>query len=360
MTFVWNPFRTRTRLATLLPAAIAAAVITGVARAQSTDAGAVTGRVYCADTQKPARFAMVRLQTIDVSGRSSGGRGGFATTGPDGSFSMSDVSAGDYYADVTMPGYVQPLRGHYGDLQQMSTADRDRINAQLTRVSVQANQSVAVQVTIYRGATVSGAVSYDDGAPAPGIAVQAFTAPPDATTGSLAASADAGGQTRQFAASAYSDDRGQFRLTGLSAGIYTVQATPRSVFPVFYGNTIEVGNAKKLDLHTADEATGIDIQIPAAGMHRVSGVVVSQGNGHGLAHASVQLTLASGNGNPIGAVSGTDGSFTFAAVPDGKFLAQATGAYDSATHTSYSGQSLAVEVNGTDIPDLVLNVTPHN
>ena len=50
------------------------------AYAQDSNTGTVTGHVYCADTQKPARFANVRLQPVDAQGGRFGGRGGFATT----------------------------------------------------------------------------------------------------------------------------------------------------------------------------------------------------------------------------------------------------------------------------------------
>ena len=39
------------------------------AAAQSSDTGNVTGHVYCADTQKPARFANVRLESVDEQER---------------------------------------------------------------------------------------------------------------------------------------------------------------------------------------------------------------------------------------------------------------------------------------------------
>ncbi len=325
--------------------------------AQNVETGVVMGHVYCADTQKPARFATIRLQPVDNElGRGAGS--GFGTTGPDGSFRITGVTPGDYYAEVTMPGYVQPLRGHFGDLEQLSSAQRDRITAQLTRVSVTGNQPVTVQVTIFRGATITGSVSFDDGSPAPGVSVQAFTATPDTTTGSQAA--QTGTTPRQFGGSAMTDDRGQFRVTGLGDGIFTVQATPRSVFPVYYGNTIALQSAKKLDLHSGDEVTGVDIVVPALGMHRVSGVVVAQQDGHSLARASVQLRLSSGEGVTLSATTGSDGSFTFDAVPDGKFSLQVSNAYDAATHTGYSSAAQPFEVNGTDVADMVVDATAHN
>src|ERR1700733_969696 len=323
--------------------------------AQYSDTGTVTGHVYCADTQKPARFANVRSQPGDAQGGRFGGRGGFATTGSDGSFRMTGVSPGEYYADVMMPGYVQPLRG-MRDLQNMAAADRDRISAQLTRVSVAANQAANVQVMIYRGATISGTVSFDDGTPAAGVSIQAFIL----ATGTTGTQESGSTQQQSIAGFAQTDDRGQFRVTGLADGTYVVSAAPHSIFPIYYGNTIERSKAKKFDVHAGDEVPGTDIQVPAAGMHSVSGVVVSQQDGHALPRASVQLKLSSGDTGTISATTGSDGTFTFTAVPDGKFTVELSNAYDPSTRVGYTSAGQPLEVNGTDVSDLVVNAAPQN
>ncbi|MCU1313689.1 MAG: hypothetical protein JWM54_1446 [Acidobacteriaceae bacterium] len=332
--------RIRPQLASLL--CVITIGLSGLAaRAQSGETATVTGHVYCADTQKPARFANVVLRPIDLqSGRGAGGSG-FATTGPDGSFRITGVAPGDYYAEVRMPGYLQPLRATGRDVLELTPADRDRLNALLTRVTVTAGQTATVQVTIYRGATISGTVSYDDGSPAPGMRIAPLALP----TG-----------TNGFGISAQTDDRGQFRLTGLDEGTFTIFAEPRSSFPVYYGNTIERSSAKKLELHTGDEVSGADIQIPAAGMHRVSGFVVSQPDGLPVPHVALQMRLRSGD--PAGlltAFTAADGSFTFNAVPDGKFNVQVTG-----TSGDAGGGGQALDLHGGDVTDLIVNTTARN
>jgi hypothetical protein len=320
--------------------------------AQNADSGTVTGHVYCADTQKPARFANIRLQSVEAQGGRFGG--GFATTGSDGSFRIIGVAPGDYYADVMMPGYVQPLRGMLSDMANLAPAERDRIASQLTRVSVAANQAANVQIMIYRGGAINGTVSFDDSAPAAGVAVQALILPP----GSAGSQTTSATQQASFAGFTRTDDRGQFRLTGLADGTYIVFAAPRSIFPIYYGNTIERSHAKKLEVHAGDEATGTDIQIPAAGMHRVSGIVTSQQDGHPLSRASVQLRLSSGDNGTISATTASDGTFTFNAVPDGKFTVLILNAYDPTSHAGFTSDGQALEVSGADINDLVVNATP--
>jgi hypothetical protein len=240
-------------------------------------------------------------------------------------------------------------------LESLAPEDRDRITAQLTRVSVAANQSANVQVMIYRGATIGGTVSFDDGAPAAGVPIQALLLPPN-TSAKVAGST----QQQSFAGFARTDDRGQFRVTGLGDGTYIVFAAPRSIFPIYYGNTIERSHAKRLDVHAGDEVPGADIQIPAAGMHSVSGVVVSQQDSHTLSRASVQLRLSSGDTGTISATTASDGAFKFNAVPDGKFTVQLLNAYDPATRTGYTSSGQALEVDGTDVSNLVVNAAPRN
>jgi hypothetical protein len=165
---------------------------------------------------------------------------------------------------------------------------------------------------------------------------------------------------QSFAAFSQTDDRGQFRLTGLGDGTYIIFAAPRSIFPIYYGNTIERGSAKKLEVHAGDEIPGTDIQVPAAGMHRVSGLVVSQQDSHPIPRASVQLRLSSGEGSAISAMSGSDGTFSFSAVPDGRFTVQVSSAYDGSGRSGYSSAGQTLEVNGTDVSDLVVNAKPRS
>lgn len=346
--------RSHRQLASLLYT-VAAALAVLFAHAQNGATGAVTGHVYCADSQKPARFANVRLQPVEGQEGLFGGRGGFATTGSDGSFRITAVSPGEYYVDVMMPGYIQPMRGMLSSLENLTPEERDRITAQLTHVSVAENQSANVQVVIYRGATIGGTVSFDDGAPAAGVSIQALLLSPN--TGTKFAGTT---QQQSFAGFARTDDRGQFRLTGLGDGTYIIFAAPRSIFPIYYGNTIERSHAKKFEVHAGDELPGADIQIPSAGMHSVSGVVVSQQDGHALSRASVQLRLGSGDTGTISATTAIDGTFTFNAVPDGKFTVQLLNAYDPATRMGYASSGQALEIEGTDVSNLVVNAAPRN
>ncbi len=342
------------------------------AGAQAADTGSVYGHVFCADTQKPARFATVRLIAGAASGDSSSlgrilGGGSMATTTADGSFEITGVSPGEYYVDATLNGYVQPMRGiRMDDLALLSTGDQEKLLGQVTHVTVLPNQAVTAQVTLYRGGVLSGVVSYDDGSAAPGVFVLAQVAAADASTsgasvapGTVAQTTATTGRPRRFSNSAQTDDRGQFRISGLPDGVYTVEAWPRTLFPIFLGNTVQRSAAKKVEVRGGDEHTGLDVQVPVAGLHRVTGSVVAHRDGHGLPRASVELRLADESSGPgLNALTAADGSFAFNAVPDGKYMASVSGYSDRGASgaSQYSGASVAVEVSGGDAGAVMISL----
>ena len=87
--------------------------------APSEPTGTVTGHVFCADTNEPARFAHVTLETVPTkpaaksSASTKGGIAlmpdfGFGTveTSIDGSFTIRNVKPGSYYVVVDKEGYM--------------------------------------------------------------------------------------------------------------------------------------------------------------------------------------------------------------------------------------------------------------
>jgi hypothetical protein len=327
----------------------------GYAQTQSGTGGLV-GQVFCSDTQKPARFALVSLvpdvTEEGVNRRSYGSSS--ASTAADGTFSMKDVLPGVYDVQVLMPGYIQPIR----QLNLFTDSDSDlrqRLLRMLTKVKIDAGQTANATVTAYRGADLSGTVNYDDGTPAAGITVSALMAIPVAGSDT---STSANTNLRAVGSNSQTDDRGRFHLSGLSDGSYTVQALPRGggLFPVYLGNTIDRAKAALVTAKAGDERTGMDLQMDITDLHRVRGVLMSPDN-HALANVNVTLTLADSPTGQLSATTGPDGSFSFATVPDGKFTVAATGAYDPETRIVYKGASSQITVSGSDISDIALTVS---
>ncbi len=91
----------------------------GSSQAQPQYTGSVSGHVYCADTNAPARFARVMLRPVGTSSgttRENYFSQSQATTGLDGSFQMQNVAPGTYYVFASLTGYLNPL-------SQVATAD---------------------------------------------------------------------------------------------------------------------------------------------------------------------------------------------------------------------------------------------
>jgi hypothetical protein len=341
-------------------------VSAGAAAQRRTDAasagnGSVVGRVFCADSQKPARFAEVRLipaRDPGVGGGSyAGGFGGGmgrATTTADGSFLLENVAPGDYLVTARAPGYIDTGRLLMSSVMRTPAEPPPaKLGGMLTSVHVVAGQTATATVTLYRGAVLAGIVSYDDGTPAFGVSVSAVQAD---------TAAQAGGTS-------LSNDRGEFRIAGLPEGTYLLLARPLGPswtrpLPVYYGNSLLKTAAKKIEVKAGDERDGLELQIPVSNLRQVSGVVQSAKDGHGIGHASVWLKVTGEGGDTMYAVSLADGSFRFQGVPDGKFTVGVNGAQDRAlgrgasadSSTDYGQAQQNIEVSGGDVDHIVFSL----
>jgi hypothetical protein len=87
------------------------------AQPATKNAAIVTGHVYCADTNAPARLAVVMLEPVSVLGQGNADVRGpqelihadAVQTGLDGSFTIPNVESGTYYVLAYKPGYLSPL-----------------------------------------------------------------------------------------------------------------------------------------------------------------------------------------------------------------------------------------------------------
>ena len=148
---------------------------------------------YHRRSRLPARRATVylqpaaSLQIYKPNVHDQGQKGGAVTIGVhthfDGSFSFIRVPAGDYYVIASCPGYVSPYLtlslagGHSLDANQQPQAPsqqaaREAVLKGIPRITVQSGQPATVDVTLERGAAISGNISYDDGNPAAGLRVE--------------------------------------------------------------------------------------------------------------------------------------------------------------------------------------------
>jgi hypothetical protein len=351
--------------------------------------GTVTGHVYCADTNAPARMAQVQLEMLkDAEQRSTSHSqptfgmpaGGIVQTALDGSFVIPNVPRGSYYVVVTSAGYLSPRADakDIDDAEPPSPAGQPPLA--IPRVDVQPDQTAAIDIRLERGAAVSGVIRFDDGSPATGIHVGIVrkskdkSGPPNST--------DVGIQGSET-----TDDLGRYRISGLRNGEYLVQAglvhvdsvpgalgmsdLMRSSLMIYSGDATRKSDAVSFKLGTGEERTGEDIVIPLSKLHSISGVVTAARDGHAINSGSVDVRTSEDNEIIALAEIGNDGSFHLESVPEGAYILRIRNPHDKQAQTlagpgnmifssdktihQYGDLEQTLKVEG-DIPNLVLAV----
>jgi len=321
---------------------------------------AITGTVFCSDTHHPARGAVVMAQPIPKSGHPDTDPTNTSTSrvGMDGTYTIKHLRPGDYSIIALLPGYISPL----DDLSLDQANNDTEMRARLARngiVSIGNDETAHFDVTLERGATISGRVLYDDGAPATQITLNledvnakppASNATPGVDVGMIGVpNVSAGAFVRSFFLhqSQGTDDQGNFRISGIKPGTYRVAATlstgadtsdpeeglelllgavasPRSL-RVYSGDTLHKNAAKTYNLRAGDEVNGIEITIPVYAFHRVEGHLTTL-DGHPILTADIALTDTSDDSFALRARLARDGSFVFPEVPAGNYKLAVSGA----------------------------------
>ena len=314
----------------------------------------VSGHVYCADTNAPARMATVILQPADAVDAITPGEsknitssGETAQTSMDGSFTIQHVAPGTYYVIASQVGYISPLALRYmaPDADPLPKDQKSKdVPPPAPRITVDGNLPVAVNVTIERGAAVSGTVLYDDGSPASGIQVSLLTRAKNGWTTITFSSpmSDSG-----FLA--HTDDQGRYRLTGLPAGTYLLNADLRLSkttykvsengssytsgagfsLAIYSGNTTRQKDAEPFVVTQGEERPGVDIEIPVSKLHTVRGNILAAHDGHLLNGGSLTLLYPDDKSMlAVTALTNDDDTFSFSFVPEGDYILRVDGASD--------------------------------
>jgi hypothetical protein len=343
--------------------------------------GSVSGTVIAGDTQQPARFVQVMLQSTSGGSPQERGFGGMVQshTELDGTFLAGNVAPGDYYVTAWSPGYI-PIRLALQSGLDAGTDPADLLR-QIPVVHVSADTTSNVNVTMQRGGTLSGRIVWEDGSPAAGLQVTANDTATEATMPiELAAITSPGGNF-----GALTDDRGNFRVTGLPNGSYVLEVTieGRAQFGGFqrggaqtspihvYGTGVfHRADAKPIPLRTGDERNELRMVIDLHGLHNVTGHVLSATPGQSVASGRVSLADATDPGLQLSGSVDAEGAFTVRYVPSGTYTLTIAGASTQPV-TGYRGRgglnpssnafqpfSQSESVTDTDLTGLSLTLTP--
>jgi hypothetical protein len=313
----------------------------------------VSGHVYCSDTNAPARMASVILQPaeqIDAirpgDDKHVSSHGEMTQTLLDGSFTIPHVEPGVYYVIATQRGYISPLTSMYLPPADRSGSDASKLKLKkpvmtAPRITVQSNLPVAVNLSIERGAAVSGTALYDDGSPAGGVRIAVlvrakndWTPLPSSPVASMSYSAS-------------TDDQGHYRISGLPDGEYLLEATLSiqgmyynvneqngtsvGTWPIYSLSFYRGGSSRRKDgsplkVTSGEEFAGQDMEIPLTRLHTIRGSILAAHDGHILNGGKLSLLYADDRSEAgRTSVSKDDNTFTFAFVPEGDYILRADG-----------------------------------
>jgi hypothetical protein len=292
--------------------------------------GVIQGTVLSGASGQPLRRAQVLLRPADPKVAAV-----YQTSDESGGFSFPKVAPGRYTITVERDGYLPLSAGRIGDYKMPPIFS--------------VNSGETIGSFVYRltpSGVVSGKVRFDDAEPAVNVAIQLYRAYYERGRHGYAA-----------AASARTDDRGEYRVHGLEPGTYYVaalyQAPPRpagaqpeirtdapgnplpelSYAVTFFPQVQKMSESVPIKIAPGDEIAGIDIFLTLVHTVHVRGRVLSAVKGGVLASPAVTLRMNDSDNTasvsaPMSISVAKDGSFDIQGVATGPYLLMASGSED--------------------------------
>jgi hypothetical protein len=334
----------------------------------------VHGRVIYEDTRRPLR----RVQVTIYDPATSNTRHLLAWTDGRGEFQIAHVPAGKYFVMVEAPGIIRS--GPY---------DSEERQNDMPSVMVDGTSRADVIVRVKRGGAISGKVTYADGDPAMNASIKVLRKHEGKWV-----TVQVGGRSNDRAVT---DETGAYRVSGLSTGEYLVGANEEKwgiemtarddpaggnllnralLATTYYDGATSLTGATILTIQAGDEQKDINIILAERPVHSVSGTVTLKSNTRPIVRARVSLkrkdessAIASDLEDPV---TNTDeqGRFTFDEVQDGNYtIAISSPSWYSRSDDlptaqqaaqaghRFVGKTLGVTVAGTDLADLVIEVS---
>ena len=314
--------------------------------------GVVQGAVFDANTGAPLSKA-----TVIMMGTATRTRSRISTrTGADGTFSFDEVSPGQWHLSASRNRYA---RQSYG---QKGTSSRG------TALRVAAGQEITdITFKLVPAAVVTGRVVDEDGEPIPHCRVMAMKFV--YTNGRR--------QLMPTSGSSQTDDRGEYRMFGITPGKYYIGATYGnqrmygaslvgagdeidSSYPtIYYPGVQEPDQTTPIQLRGGEERSGIDFRLVRERAFRIQGRITMPGGGPIPRDVGLNLMPRSGNWwamrmrNHSPAKKKT-GEFEFRGVRPGSYVIMAqTRRGESTLHAR-----VPVDVGGSHMEGLVVPLAP--
>ena len=294
------------------------------AKSTSTKGSLVRGRVIYEDTRRPLR----RVQVSAYDPASKGRRHLMAWTNGRGEFQFKDVPAGKYFVVVEAPGIIRT-----------EAFNAEESQADLTTVTVDGTAQAEVIVRVKRGGAISGKVTYADGDPVVNASMRVMRKKNGKW---LLVYVGDGSRDRSV-----TDERGVYRLSGLSPGEYLVGAAEEKMgieltaqddpdggnmlnrallSTTYYGGAVSLTGATELRVEAGDEETDINITLAERSVYSIAGVVMLKRDQRPIARARISLKRKdeelNSNSYSEDLVVNTDeeGRFIFEEAPEGIYM----------------------------------------
>ena len=289
----------------------------------------ITGHVVLGDTHEPARNTVVLLISVDGQNRQ------FQRVGLDGTYLFEHVVAGEYIVITYLDGYLSSFdKVTFNPSDHTIASLFEQIVAAQGSLKVGAQGTQTYDISLERGAIVSGRVFYSDGSPAIQVGIEfQNTAVPSPRSNAPSIQLGDIARSEFVHREPETDDQGRFRVAGIRPGTYRIAAVQLQKLPMqaeegmvrsimgalrFYTNdTVHPMSAKTYNLAAGQELTGLEIRIPLDGFHSVQGKVVAQ-DGRPITNAGVTITETSDPSLYFLAVV-SDGLFRVDRLPPGTY-----------------------------------------
>ena len=261
------------------------------------------GRVLDSSTSRPIKGAMV---TAFLDGRR--GEPPSTVTDVEGRWELRGLHPGEYHLGADKAGYVGG--GGFERSIGLTEARPERV----------------VDLTLTRGAVLSGRIVDADGEPVAGIEVMALY---------RESMNQRSPQWSQMGSGVGTDDRGDFRIYGLAAGDYIVAAKPPSRLQqtddrgpkvtttlTYYPGTPTIDEAQRFSLEPSAEYSDLVFSLHEVRAISIRGHVLLPGGQVTESFAALVPVNAEGDGqmgNERLAETRPDGTFTFSGVPAGNY-----------------------------------------
>jgi len=309
-------------------------------KSEETKTGSITGTVVN-DNGQPLAGAAVFVRPVN-----SLGQGRTTTTDSEGNFQVKGLDPTLYTVGARIPAYVSPPR----DPDDLLPLTYYRVGDSLRLVQI-------------KGGVITGTVTNSSGEPVVKVGVRAFLI------------RDANGQPPKFGIAEYSaretDDRGVYRLYGLTPGTYLVSAggsgNGSNSFSMnaydndapTYAPSATRDTATEITVRAGDEASSVDIRYRGEPGRVVSGTANGPIAPGGYSSFFITLTaVSSGTAQLIGTSFQPPGSkgFAFSGVVDGDYelIAQSQFAGGEATLSDKH----RITVKGADVTGIELTTRP--